>query len=152
MQLFTKALLLGLLTLNPFVASLKGQNTTDDEKVKHVIVDCFQALADVDMNKFRSYCQPDFVLLENGAVWSLDTLEAKMKPNIGSGMKRINTINFRKLVVKGATAWVTYDNQADIDRKGQKTTIKWLESAVLDKINGNWKLAMLHSTVLPKKN
>lgn len=149
MSLVLKILLAGLLTVCPFVSTLYGQKTTDEELVKKVVVDAFQALADVDMHAFRRHCQPDFTLLENGEIWSVDTLEARMKPYIGSGMKRINTLDFVQVRMKGSTAWVTYRNRADIAQKGQSRTIRWLESAVLDKEKGVWKLAMLHSTVLP---
>lgn len=152
MQLIPKVLLTLLLTLLTRSTPLYGQVTTDEGQVKKVIVDAFQALADVDMAKFRSYCQPDFTLLENGEVWTVDTLEARVKPYIGSGMKRINTINFKRVSVKGATAWVTYNNQADVEIKERRKTNRWLESAVLEKSKGAWKLAMLHSTVLTKKN
>lgn len=147
----TKILLTGLLSVSTLLTPLYGQTTADEERVKKVIIEAFQALADMDMSKFRSYCQADFVLLENGEVWTVDTLEARVKPYLGSGMKRVNTLDFRKFTVKGSTAWVTYHNQADIDMKGQKMTLKWLESAVLEKNQGKWKLALLHSTALPKK-
>lgn len=149
---FSAFVLLGLLTLLSPTAPLLAQTAGEETAVKKVVVDAFQALADLDMTKFRSHCQPDFTLLENGEVWTVDTLEARIKPNIGSGMKRINTLVFRRVAVRGTTAWVTYDNRADIERKGQQRTVRWLESAVLEKVNGVWKLAMLHSTVLPKKN
>ena len=152
MQLILNVLLTGLCSVITLFTPLYGQTTTDEEQVKNVIVDAFQALADVDMGKFRSYCQPGFTLLENGEVWTVDTLEARMKPYIGSGMKRINTLTFHRVSVKGATAWVTYNNQADMEIKERKRTSRWLESAVLEKSKGAWKLAMLHSTVVTKKN
>ncbi|WP_461052489.1 nuclear transport factor 2 family protein [Spirosoma arcticum] len=147
-----KILLSGLVSVITLFTPLYAQTTADEEQVKNVIVDAFQALADLDMAKFRSYCQPDFMLLENGEIWTVDTLEARMKPRIGSGMKRINTVDFERVTVKGNVAWVTYNNQADIDAKGQKRTIKWLESAVLEKERRGWKMTLLHSTVLLRKN
>jgi len=146
-----KAALLIILLGNTFVGSLYGQNTADETKIKQVIQGFFQAFSDEDIPKLRSYCQADFTLLENGEIWSLDTLEAKLKPNFGKGMRRINTINFSRIQVKGATAWVAYSNQADIAMRDRKVTINWLESAVLEKSKGRWKLNMLHSTKLPSK-
>ncbi|MBC3792175.1 nuclear transport factor 2 family protein [Spirosoma utsteinense] len=146
-----KAGLLLILLGNAFVGSLYGQNTADETKIKQVIQGFFQAFSDEDIPKLRSYCQADFTLLENGEIWSLDTLEAKLKPNFGKGMRRINTIYFSRIQVKRATAWVAYSNQAAIAMKGRKATIHWLESAVLEKSKGAWKLSMLHSTKLPPK-
>ena len=152
MPFISKTLLVGLLSAFTLVMPLYGQTTADEQQVKKVVLDAFQALADLDMAKFRGYCQLNFTLLENGEVWTVDTLEARVKPYIGSGMKRVNTLDFKRVSVNGATAWVTYNNRADIDMKGQKMKREWLESAVLNNEQGVWKLAMLHSTVLPKKN
>lgn len=119
--------------------------------MKKVVVDSFQAIADLDLPKLRSYCQTDFVLLEDGQVWTIDTLENRLKPNLGTGMKRVNTIDFINVKVKGPVAWVSYRNTADIVRDGKQRQVRWLESAVLEKTKGEWKLALLHSTVLKPK-
>jgi ketosteroid isomerase-like protein len=63
-------------------------------------------------------------------------------------MKRVNTIDFIKVTVKGPVAWVSYHNMADIAKKGKQRQVRWLESAVLEKTKGEWKVALLHSTVL----
>jgi hypothetical protein len=98
--------------------------------------------------KLRSHCQADFSLLEDGQVWTIDTLENRLKPNIGSGLKRVNTIDFINVTVRGPVAWVSYHNTAAIVRNGNERQIRWLESAVLERQKGEWKLSLLHSTVL----
>ncbi|MGA0555663.1 nuclear transport factor 2 family protein [Larkinella sp. VNQ87] len=142
-------LLLVLLTTITFPTL--GQQNREEEKVKKVIVDAFQAIADIDLPNLRSYCQPDFILLEDGQVWTIDTLENRLRPNLGSGMKRVNTIDFIKVTVRGPVAWVSYHNTADITRNNKQRQVRWLESAVLEKMKGEWKLALLHSTVLEAK-
>ncbi|WP_185731310.1 nuclear transport factor 2 family protein [Larkinella rosea] len=129
----------------------RGQVNKEEDQVKKVVVDAFQAIADLDLPKLRAYCQTDFSLLEDGQVWTIDTLENRLKPNQGSGMKRVNTIDFIKVTVKGPVAWVSYHNTADISRAGKQRQVRWLESAVLEKTNAEWKLALLHSTVLNLK-
>jgi ketosteroid isomerase-like protein len=136
------------------IAALPGYSQTnkEEEKVKKVVVDTFQAIADLDLPKLRSFCQTDFSLLEDGQVWTIDTLENRLKPNLASGMKRVNTIDFIKVTVQGPVAWVSYYKTADITRNGNQRHVKWLESAVLENEKGEWKLTLLHSTVLnPKK-
>ncbi|MVM40745.1 DUF4440 domain-containing protein [Spirosoma sp. HMF3257] len=145
--------LLVLLTImtNAVFAPLYGQHMAEEAKVKQVVNGFFQALSDEDIPSLRSYCRTNFTLLESGEIWSLDTLEAKIKPYFGKGARRINTIDFKKIVIQGPTAWVVYFNQAAMDLNGQKGTINWLESAVLSKEKNQWRIALLHSTTLPKK-
>ncbi|GAB3319802.1 hypothetical protein GCM10027299_12780 [Larkinella ripae] len=126
----------------------QGQSLTEDDKVKKVIVDTFQAIADLNLPKLRSYCQADFSLLEDGAVWNIDSLETRLKPRIGTDLKRINTIHFIRVTIKGPIAWVSYYNSAAIAMNGKQRQVRWLESAVLENNKGDWKLALLHSTVL----
>ena len=122
------------------------------EKPEQVIIDFFQAMADLNFTKLRSYCQPDFELLEHGEVWSIDILENKLKPNVGTGMHRENKFDFIKVKVQGKTAWVSYWNEAHITRTNQPDRhVKWLESAVLVKTSQGWKIGLLHSTVVPQK-
>lgn len=122
------------------------------DQAKQVIVDFFQAMADLNFSKLRSYCQPGFELLEHGEVWSIDVLENKLKPNVGTGMHRENKFEFIQVKVQGKTAWVSYWNQAHITRTNQPDRhVKWLESAVLVKTSQGWKISLLHSTVVPQK-
>ena len=145
-------LLLIVLLTTAALPSYGQTNKEEEKKVKHVIVDAFQAIADLDLPKLRSYCQTDFSLLEDGQVWTIDTLENRLKPNLGSGMKRVNTIAFIQVTIKGPVAWVSYHNTADIEKNGKQRQVRWLESAVLVNTKREWKLALLHSTVLnPKK-
>ncbi|WP_052731027.1 nuclear transport factor 2 family protein [Spirosoma radiotolerans] len=147
MKLLSVIILLTAVAFSP----LYGQSKTDEQNVKQVINGFFQALSDEDIPSLRSYCRTDFTLLESGEIWSLDTLEAKIKPYFGQGARRINKIDFKKIVIKGTSAWVVYFNQADMELNARKGTINWLESAVLTKNEGQWKLTLLHSTTLPKK-
>ena len=124
---------------------------TPEAQVRQTITDFFQAMADLDFPKMRSYCQPNFQLLEHGEVWTLDILEEKLKPNVGTGMQRTNAFEFITVTVKGKIAWVSYHNAARIIRAGQERNVQWLESAVLQKTRQGWKITLLHSTVKPVK-
>ncbi|GAB2564098.1 nuclear transport factor 2 family protein [Spirosoma aerophilum] len=146
-----RVLVLVILLANAAFVPLYGQNTTDETNIKQVINGFFQAFSDEDIPALRSYCHTDFTLLESGEIWSIDTLEAKIKPYFGRGASRINKIDFKKIVIKGTTAWVVYVNQADMEMSGKKGTIRWLESAVLTKQKKQWKITLLHSTTLPKQ-
>ena len=43
-------------------------------------------------------------------------------------------------------AWVSYWNKAEIRRATELRIIVWLESAVMVKVDDEWKIQLLHST------
>ncbi len=114
------------------------------------VVNLFQALADRDIAKLKYNCTKDILLLENGAVWNLDTLVQKVNQNTASDFKRINTIAFIDIKISGKIAWTTYNNKAEITRSGKNSIVKWLETAILTKEGGLWKIKTLHSTLISR--
>ncbi|HLA59244.1 MAG TPA: nuclear transport factor 2 family protein [Puia sp.] len=118
--------------------------------VQKTLADLFQALADQDLDKLKDNCTTDVLIIENGEVWNLDTLLKKASQPRAADFKRINTIEFIDIKVSGKIAWATYNNQAAITRNGQTSLVKWLETAILVKEAGHWKVKTLHSTLLKR--
>jgi ketosteroid isomerase-like protein len=135
-----------------FVSTLlvNGHDKTNDKQqlVQKTVTDLFQALADRDPDKIKYNCTADILILESGAVWNLDTLVQKISQNTAADFKRINTLEFIETKVSGEIAWTTYNNQAEVTRNGKSGKIKWLETAILTKEDGRWKIKTLHSTLL----
>jgi hypothetical protein len=120
----------------------------DKTKIEGSIAGFFNGMSLVNADTLRFYATPDFQLLENGEVWNLDTLISKVMPRKDSRIQRVNTFEFIRTEQTGDIAWVTYHNSAEFSLGEKKQTVKWMESAVLVKDKGRWKLQMLHSTKL----
>jgi ketosteroid isomerase-like protein len=110
----------------------------------------FQALADRNLTNLKNNCTSDILILENGSVWNLDTLMQKVSQNTAPDFKRNNSFEFLDTKISGKIAWATYNNQAEITRNGKTGIIKWLETAILSKEDGQWKIKTLHSTLLKR--
>jgi hypothetical protein len=121
---------------------------TDKIKIESSIVGFFNGLSLVNPDTLKFYSTPDFQLLEDGEVWTLDTLIARVMPRQKSNIQRINTFKFIRTEVSGKMAWVSYDNAAEFRLGDKQQTKKWMESAVLVKNKGSWKIQLLHSTKL----
>ncbi len=142
-KLFTISLLFVFAT-----TSASAQN--DQEKIKNAVTGFFNGLSLIDADSLQYYSTTDFHLLEDGEIWNLDTLVNRIMPRKNAGIKRVNEFEFIRLEQKGSMVWVSYHNTA-IFSKGDKQRIsKWIESAVLQKEKGRWKIQMLHSTPLEK--
>lgn len=111
----------------------------------YAVQEFFAALSVPDQAKMRALVTEDFQLLEQGEDWRLDDLLKLLKP---SDTKRRNFFNVVRSEVTGDVAWVSYWNRAVITNAEKSRAVVWLESAVLRKQNGVWKIQMLHSTRL----
>ena len=106
----------------------------------------FDGLSQLSESKMKEYTTKDFVLLENGAVWNLDTLVLKISPLKNMNLKRVNSFTFISSEQKGDVAWVSYYNKAEFTANEKHQTRNWVESAVLVKEADKWKIQLLHST------
>ena len=122
-----------------------GQN----QAVEQVVVRFFDALSVADSRGMRAEVTKDFMLLENGEFWTMDTLEARISKPKPEGYLRTNAFDFRQTTIRKNMAWTYYWNRATIQNKGQTRTVQWLESAILVRRKGIWKMILMHST--PKK-
>jgi len=133
---------------------------SDKQADKHAVQDLIQRSFDSLFSANRAelveqYYTLDFLLLEQGEVWTLDTVKnylAKTK-NRPNPVVRVNRFEFIKTEVFGNRAWVAYHNWASLSTEGQAPReLSWLESATAIKTAAGWRLDLLHSTrVDPKK-
>lgn len=131
--------------------SASGQSY-DEDAVRQTLVNSFEkALSTYDTAQIKNFYTDDFLLLEDGAIWNLDTVYLYFNLALKQSEipKRVNTFDFSEVKVDGNQAWVAYDNKAEflINNKVVRK-VHWLESAVLVKQDSNWKIRMLHSTVI----
>lgn len=132
-----KNLLILILTLSVSVNSLAN------EAVFRPVEALFSAMSAADHLKMKAVVTDDFQLLEAGEDWSLTDLINVVKP---SEYKRRNYFSVIKTKVYGDVAWVSYWNKATFNNGKEESTVAWLESAVMVKVAGQWKMQMLHST------
>lgn len=143
---------ISLILICGFTTSVYGQaNEVDPQKA---VIGLFDALSALDVAKAKSFCTADVTFLENGKIWNFDSLALRITSRKANSLdfKRINKIDFIKTKVAGRIAWIIYHNQAKITFSGETTIVKWLESVVVTKDSGEWKISLLHSTELERKN
>ena len=127
------------------------QNNSEKTKVNQTVTTLFDGIAALDTKMMKQSSTDDFLLLEDGAVWNMDTLIGKLTRLKGRSFSRINHLNFIETEITGNSAWVAYHNAADIVIDGKTRNVKWLESAFLVRQGKDWRIRLLHSTVLKPK-
>jgi hypothetical protein len=121
-----------------------GQSMPDKKEVENTIVRLFEGLSALSEEKIQAEVTEDFLLFEVGEVWNADSLVQAIAPMKKRAFSRKNYFQFVKTEVKGDMAWTSYDNKAEIEVDGRIRNVHWLESAVLIKQKGKWKIKFLH--------
>ena len=120
--------------------------TSEKAEVQQVITRFFDALSVTNIPQMKAEVSDDFILLENGEIWTIDTLANKISRPKPEGYLRQNSFDFLSTKTDKNRAYVYYKNKAEISSKTRNATIKWLESAILRKEKGRWRMEFMHST------
>ena len=120
--------------------------TSEKAEVQQVITRFFDALSVANIPLMKAEVSDDFILLENGEIWTIDTLANKISRPKPEGYLRQNSFDFLSTKIDRNRAYVYYKNKAEISSKTRTATIKWLESAILRKEKGRWRMEFMHST------
>ena len=128
------------------------EEITPEEAIQQLVIDAFDEVwSALDTNSLARLHTDDFLLLENGEVWTNDSIinyqRSAMVGMIEQGYQRTNRMEFLTTEANDDLAWTTYHNYGTWT-VGQDTTgqAHWLESAIAIKTTEGWKLKMLHST------
>ena len=123
-----------------------GKPSDDAAAVQQAIKDNYAAYSGFDEQKFRAMLADDYLLLENGELIDREGDVASMaRP--GTGYRRTDGFDFRSVKIDGDFAYAVYFLKSGIrdDIRGARQR-EWLESAILRRSEGAWRLALLHST------
>jgi ketosteroid isomerase-like protein len=106
----------------------------------------FAALAANDADKFRAVLAPDFYAFDVGKRFTGDALLELIKTAHAAGNVYVWTVNEPDVHISGDIAWIAYVNRGSIKDSSGTENVTWLESAVLQKDKGAWRIRFLHST------
>ncbi|HBE70064.1 MAG TPA: hypothetical protein DDW52_18105 [Planctomycetaceae bacterium] len=124
-----------------------GSVDAADHPAFQPVKELFAAMSKQDGKAMKATSTEDFQLLEDGEDWTMQKLIAAVQPK-GKPYERKNFFCQIRARQKGSVAWVSYWNKAEILRESRRTTVVWLESAVMVREEGRWKVQLLHSTRL----
>jgi pimeloyl-ACP methyl ester carboxylesterase len=125
---------------------ISQEEISSNEALHQPIIGFFDGLSLIREDLLFEHTTKDFVLLEAGMIWNNDTLINRIRPLKNTNFERKNSFTFLSTKQQGNVAWVSYWNQATINRNGKSSTLKWLESVVLVREMGRWKIQLMHST------
>jgi ketosteroid isomerase-like protein len=102
-----------------------------------------------DLDLFHSVTAPEFFAFDNGKRFDGDALMQFVKNLHGSGTTYVWSVTEPRVEVFGDTALITYVDRGSVQDESGKKDVTWLESALLRKDKGAWRIRFLHSTRMP---
>jgi hypothetical protein len=106
----------------------------------------FTALSEGNPQGIRNAITPDMQILEQGEVWNLDKVLSLANTTTSVRRNFYSPISEHE---RGDTVLINYWNKALIRlASGEERTVGWLESVVVVKDRGEWRILQMHSTRL----
>jgi len=121
----------------------------EQEAVVRAIRTFYEAAAKDDLALLNTVAAPDFSAFDGGKRFDGDALMELIRSLHAAGNSYVWTVTEPEVHLFGETALITYVNRGSIrDPSGEKART-WLESALLRKDHGTWRIVFFHSTRVP---
>ena len=106
----------------------------------------YSTLLSMDLKKHMSNCTEDYLLIEDGEIWNMEQESKWYKDEGNKVTDRKDNFDFKHIRIDGNVAYVVYNLRSDIIKEGNPIQKNWNESTIFRKVNGEWKIALIHST------
>ena len=131
--------------------TLASQPVTDEEKVIEAVRLMYVAATNDDVAQFRNVASADFYAFDVGKRLTGEELMELVKNAHAAGKVYVWQVTEPQVHIDGRTAWITYVNRGSLQDAAGRKDLSWLESAVLGKENGVWRIQFFHSTRVPSE-
>ena len=127
-----------------------SQTTKDSIAVIKLLKNDYTTMQTIDFEKHKSNCTSNYLLIENGEVLTLEGEKEWYDKRKGKKVYRTDDFDFRYVKIDGNTAYTVYNLKSIITEDGQTKNKNRNETVVFKKINGQWKIELIHSTPVPQ--
>lgn len=137
--------------VGPSIAQDKSKPLSVEQlQVVNTVKTIFAAAEAADLDRFHSVIAPGFYIFDNGKRFDGDAIIELIKKLQAAGNHYEWKVTDPDVHVSGNNAWVAYVNRGSIANASGKQDQQWLESAVLEKQSGIWKILFMQSTRVPQ--
>ena len=127
-----------------------SQRKNDSIAIVQLIIDDYKTMGTWNLKKHLENVTKSYLLIEKGEVLNLKMESEYFKSNAYRLIDRKDFFEFRHVRINGNYAYAVYNLKSDILENGKLITWKWIESVIVRKIKGNWKIELIHSTPIDK--
>jgi ketosteroid isomerase-like protein len=123
----------------------------ESKRVANTISEMFNSLRTDDVATFDSVTEPQLIIFDAGVRFTRESMLYVIKGQHAAGHSISWSVTEPDVHISGDTAWIDYVNIGSLTSGSSTQPLTWLESAVLHKSEGRWKIQFLHSTLVPAK-
>lgn len=127
-----------------FSAIAYSQN--DTTAIIQLLKNDYSTMANLDLNKHLDNCTEDYLLIEAGDIWNMEKESQWYRDVSNKVNERKDHFEFKYIRIDGNNAYAVYNLKSDIIKEGKSMQKNWNESTIFRKVNGVWKIALIHST------
>jgi ketosteroid isomerase-like protein len=128
---------------------LTDSESSSEALVVEAMTTMYAAATADDLTKFNTVASPAFYAFDGGERFTGDALMALISRLHAAGSVHVWRVTEPEVHVQGDLAWITYVNRGSIQDASGTKPVMWLESAVLGKEDGRWRIRFFHSTRVP---
>lgn len=136
---------LSFLSVNVF-----SQEKNDSIAIVRLIMDDYKTMGTWNLKKHLENATDSYLLIEKGEVLTLKMESDYYKSNAHRIIDRKDLFAFKHVRITGNYAYAVYNLKSDILENGKMNTWNWIESVIVRKIKGKWKIELIHSTPIEK--
>jgi hypothetical protein len=141
-----------LLIITVFLSiTILAQEKKDAQEIVQLLKDDYHTMQTFDFNIHKGYCTDNYLLIENGEIMNMDDDADYYKKNADRVFDRKDYFDFKYINIFENVAYSVYKLKSDFDDNGNLTQMIWSESAIFRKIDGVWKIELIHSTPIETK-
>lgn len=128
--------------------AIKGfsQQENDSATVIKLLTDDYKTMVNWDIDTHVRNVAPTYLLIENGEIWDIKKESEYYRSQANKPVERTDHFDIKYVRVYGDIAYTVYFLESDIKENGNLKIKTWNESVVFRKINGVWKIELIHST------
>jgi len=140
---------------SPGDASACTATEEDQTQIIETMRTMYAAATVDDLARFHTVAAPDFYAFDGGTRYDGDALMSMVKSYHEKGVVFVWTVADPHVEATCELAWITYANRGSIatpasaQNKPATQQVTWLESAILQKQSGAWRIRFFHSTRVP---
>lgn len=140
--------LFSTLLIGAFVAAPVFADTpaTDEVQIVDAMKTMYVAATNDDLARFNTVAASGFYAFDGGKRFTGDSLMELIKNLHAAGSIYVWKVTEPEVQISGDIAWITYVNRGSVEDKSGRKDVTWLESAVLRKDGGTWRIHFFHST------
>lgn len=118
----------------------------DSAAIIHLLKSDYATMASMDLKSHMNNCTADYILIEAGDIWNMEKESKWYKDDANKVTERKDCFDIKYVRIDGNVAYAVYNLKSDITQQGKLIQDNWNESTIFRKVNGEWKIALIHST------